>query len=303
MIGPTFEQEVRTVARALWELAPGEGASEFINNDEIDCVCRTEELVHLIECTTDGRMNKFRHQVDKLIGAKRHLERSGHTVKMRIVTVDEPSPQQRSSARSEGITALSIREFKRGLLNSQQYIEARWKYRFGSAIDPEGGNFQFPDDEYVQQPLTRNNSSESYTINDICNLIRQGNTVVLIGPFGAGKSLTIREVFRRLRSDYYRGREERTPIAINLRDHWGQPRVDEVLRRHAYMTGFDNPNQLVRAWNAGQLLPLLDGFDELASPVMVMKKNAIRKSREAALRVIRAFMNDALGKSGRLGGR
>ena len=298
LVGQTFEQEVREVARALWDLPPGEGASEFINNDEIDCVCRTEELIHLIECTTDGTMKKFRQQVTKLIGAKRHLERSGETVKMRIVTREDPSPQQRSSARSEGITALSIHEFRRGLLNSQQYIEARWKYRFGSASDPEGGGSRLADDEYVQQPLTRSGSHETYTINNICNLLREGKVVVLVGPFGAGKSLTVREVFRRLRSEYYRKREERTPIAINLRDHWGQPRVDEVLHRHANMTGFDHPSQLVRAWNAGQLLPLLDGFDELAAPAMAMNKNPIRRSRQNALRVIRAFMSDALGRSG-----
>ena len=82
MTGREFEQEVRRVARALWNLAPGEGASELINNDEIDCVCRTEELVHLIECTTDRGMQKFRNQVLKLAAAKRGLERKGETVKL-----------------------------------------------------------------------------------------------------------------------------------------------------------------------------------------------------------------------------
>ena len=65
MVGPEFEREVRGVARALWNLSPGEGAAEFINNEEIDCVCRTEELIHLIECSTDGRMEKYRQQVTR----------------------------------------------------------------------------------------------------------------------------------------------------------------------------------------------------------------------------------------------
>ena len=67
MQGPAFEDEVRGVARALWELRSAEGGSELINNDEIDCVCRTEDLVHLIECTVDRRMEKFRTQVTKLV--------------------------------------------------------------------------------------------------------------------------------------------------------------------------------------------------------------------------------------------
>ena len=54
----------------------------------------------------------------------------------------------------------------------------------------------------------------------------------------------------------------------------------------------------MRAWNAGQLLPLLDGFDELASPVMAMKKNAIKKSREEALKGIQSFLQDSQGRSG-----
>ena len=298
MTGREFEQEVPIVARALWNLAPGEGASELINNDEIDCVCRTEELVHLIECTTDRGMQKFRLQVSKLERAKRGLERKGETVKLWIVTRDDPTAMQRSSAREDGITALALEEFKRRLLNSQQYLEARWKYRFGSATDPEDGSSQLPDEEYVEQPLTHYESTKSYSIREICDLLYQGRTVVLLGPFGAGKSLTLREVFRYLRRNFYRDRTDQTPIAINLRDHWGQRRAEEVLRRHAEEVGFDQPNQLVRAWNAGQLIPLLDGFDELASPVMAMRKDAISQSRREALRVIVAFMQDVQGKSG-----
>ena len=298
MTGREFEQEVRAVARALWSLAPGGGASELINNDEIDCVCRTEELVHLIECTTDGRMEKFRTQVLKLGTARRELQRKGETVKLRIVTLNDPTPLQRSTARQEGIEALSIQDFKRRLLDSRQYLEARWQYRFGSATDPESDSYRLPDDEYVQLPLTPIGSTESYSIRNICDLLTEGNTVVLTGPFGAGKSLTVREIFNRLRRDFYRVRTEKTPVAINLRDHWGQPNVDEVLRRHASAVGFDPPSQLVRAWNAGQLIALLDGFDELSSPVMAMNKDAIRRSRVEALRVIQTFMRDTRGKSG-----
>ena len=211
MTGPEFEREVRTVARALWNLQPGEGAAEFINNDEIDCVCRTEELIHLIECTTDRGMMKVREQVSKLISAKRELEKQGETVKLRIVTLEEPTPHHRSHARGSGIIALSIQEFRRGLLNSQQYLESRWQYRFGSATDPESGNSRLSDEEYVEQPLTRFKSTESYTIKDICDLLALGRTVILIGPFGAGKSLTVREVFRRLRRDFYKNMPVRTP--------------------------------------------------------------------------------------------
>ena len=52
------------------------------------------------------------------------------------------------------------------MLNSQQYLESRWKYPFGSATDPEGGGYQLFEDEYVEQPLTLIDSSETYAIDD-----------------------------------------------------------------------------------------------------------------------------------------
>ena len=300
MTGPEFETEVRATARALWSLPPGEGAAELISGDEIDCVCRTEELVHLIECTTERRMEKFRTQVLKLKNAKGYLERNGETVKLRIVTMHEPTPEQRTNASGNGIIALSLQEFRRGLLYSRQYLEARWNYRFGSTSDPEDGSYRLSEDEYVEQALVLANSTTSYSVNDICSYLKDGKVIVLVGPFGAGKRLTAREVFKSFRVEYYRGNTERTPIAINLRDHWGQSDIDEILRRHATRIGFENPAQLVRAWNAGLLLPLLDGVDELASPVMAIGKDAIRRSREEALKVVQAFIKDIRGRTGAL---
>ena len=291
-VGPEFERRVRSVARALWNLRDGEGASEFVNDDEIDCVCRTEDLIHLIEITTDGRMNKFRTQVTKLTNAKRYLEQRGDLVKLWAIGSDEPTPQQRSHARGNRITALSFQEFKRKLLDTPQYLEARWQYRFGSATNPADGSTHLAEDEYIGLPLINIETKESYSTRDIGNLLINGRTVVLIGPFGAGKSLTVREIFNLLRREFYRGRIERTPIAINLREHWGQWRVDEILSRHSAQIGFDYPNQLVRAWNAGQIIPLLDGFDELASPVMAMTKDAITNSRREAIGVIRSFITN-----------
>ena len=170
MTGPGFEQEVRSVARALWNLAAGDGGAERINNDEIDCVCHTEDVVHLIECTTDRKMDKFRMQVAKLTNAKTYLERRGATVKLWIVTQNEPTPDQKSHANGLGITTRSLQEFKRRLLDSRQYLESRWQYRFGSANDPESENYQLADEEHVEQPLT-DVTGKSYSIDGICNLI------------------------------------------------------------------------------------------------------------------------------------
>ena len=298
MTGQEFERAVRQLARARWNLDYGDGAAEFINQDEIDCVCRTEDVTHLIECTTERRLEKFRTQINKLEIARRRLEERGETVALWIVTKHEPTPEQRTQAKGARIRALSLEEFQRQLVDARQYLEARWQYRFGSANDPEEGGHRLPDNEYVAQPLTRNGSSDEYSVSDICRLLISGTAIVLSGPFGAGKSLTLREVFKQLRGDYYRNATNKIPIAINLSDHWGQSNVDEILRRHAERVGFEKPHELIRAWNAGLLLPLLDGIDELASPVFAMDQDAIRRSRQEALKVIQAFMRDIRGTSG-----
>ena len=298
MTGPEFERAVRRLARARWNLPYGDGAAEFINQDEIDCVCRTEDVTHLIECTTERRLEKFRTQINKLEIARRRLEERGEIVVLWIVTKHEPTPEQRTQARGARIRALSLEEFQRQLVDAGQYLEARWQYRFGSANDPEEGGHRLPDNEYVKQPLTRSGFSDEYSVSDLCSLLIRGKAIVLSGPFGAGKSLTLREVFKQLRGDYYRHPANKIPIAINLSDHWGQASVDEILRRHAEKVGFEKPHELVRAWNAGLLLPLLDGIDELASPVFAMDQDAISRSRQEALKVIQAFMRDVRGTSG-----
>ena len=298
MTGSEFERAVRQLARARWNLPYGDGAAEFINQDEIDCVCRTEDVTHLIECTTERRLEKFRTQINKLEIARRRLEERGETVALWIVTKHDPTPEQRTQAKGARIRALSLEEFQRQLVDAGQYLEARWQYRFGSANDPEEGGHRLSDNEYVTQPLTRSGFSDEYSVSDLCSLLIGGKAIVLSGPFGAGKSLTLREVFKQLRGDYYRNPTNKIPIAINLSDHWGQGSVDEILRRHAERVGFEKPHELVRAWNAGLLLPLLDGIDELASPVFAMDKDAISRSRQEALKVIQAFMRDIRGTSG-----
>lgn len=295
-----FENDVRSVARALWQLSPGDGGAERVDNDEIDCVCKTEDIVHLIECTADRTQKKVIEQANKLVRAKRALERRGETVKLWIVTKNEPTPDQRSTVRADGITILSLDQLRRRLLDGSTYLKLRSRYRFGSAADPATGASLLPDEEYVRLPMQDTSTGENYTVKSLASCLLEGEVVLLLGPFGAGKSLTVREIFRDLGKRYYEHDSSPVPVAINLRDHWGQGDVDEVLRRHANKAGFDKPSQLVRAWNAGRLIVLLDGFDELAAPAFQVGPDAIRRSRQEALQAVRAFVRDARGKPGLL---
>ena len=298
MTGWEFEDRVRTVARSLWHLSPGQGAAEFIGAEEIDCVCRTEDLVHLIECTQLRTMEKYRLQVNKLVTAKRELERQRQTVKLWVVTEHEPTPDQRRAALTDNITALSLQEFSKRLLDSRSYLEARSNCAFGSAVDPETGQTNLPDNEYIALPITTNEGAESFSIQDLCAMLTNGESIMLQGPFGAGKSLTVREIFRELKNQHYKNPAAPVPMAINLREHWGQSDVDELIRRHAARVGFERSHELVRAWNAGGIIALLDGVDELASPAFPTDREGIRSSRQRALRVVKEFVSQSKGRCG-----
>ena len=265
MTGDEFEQHVRQVARSIWNLGPSEGGAEFMDGQEIDCVCRTPDVVHLVECTMERTLDKVNKDINKLVNARRGEERKGNTAKGWIVTLSEPTPHQRTQSRANAVSILSISEFRAKLFDAADYLNARWKYRFGSATDPDTGKLLLPDNEFVPLPFTNVDTGEEYTIAKLIELLTLAKrTVVLLGPFGAGKSLTVREVFHALRQAFFEDSSSPVPVAVNLREHWGQADTDEALQRHASRIGFQHRYQLVRAWNAGILVPLL-GNNLLAS--------------------------------------
>ncbi len=297
--GRTFEEEVRRVVRWVWNLPPGGGAGDFIGGEEIDCVCNTPDVVHLVEVTAQRTLHKVECDTASLLKAKRYLENSGNTVKPWIVTLHEPTPDQQAYARNHKVRILSITELKSRVLRAPDYLNARWLFRFGSALDPSTGSHVLGDDEYVPLPLRDARTGDEYTTQRVVQLlVEERKNVILLGPFGAGKSLTVREIFKHLRAKYFKDTDQPIPVAINLRDHWGQDDTDEVLRRHAAKVGFDGRDELVRAWNAGFLVVLLDGFDEVASQAWRIAPADMRNTRHEALRLVRAFVKENQGHFG-----
>ena len=53
-------------------------------------------------------------------------------------------------------------------------------------------------------------------MNDIPRKLECGETLVLVGDYGAGKSTTLREIFAALRSNYFSKRTSRFPVHLNL---------------------------------------------------------------------------------------
>jgi len=306
--GRGFEAEVRIVAEAVWGLPPGTCQPAHFENDpvirELDGIARTRDATHLIMMTTSRKLDKLRDDVKKLNAAE-HIERKNALAVVKwFISRDQLDAQHIDFARKNNVTALTLDQFKRRFFDFERYIALRNVCAFGSARNPADNSVTLADDAYVSLPIsvedhrgeagsrTRHVAPEE-AIQHVAELLIAGNIVVLMAPFGSGKSLSTREIFREIWSRYRNGTAVRIPIAINLREHWGQPYADEILERHARVIGFPRREDLVVAWRAGLADLLLDGFDEVASQTIVRleDRNFMRDARRQALTGVRDFLS------------
>ena len=116
-------------------------------------------------------------------------------------------------------------------------------------------------------------------------------SVILLGDYGAGKSMTLREIYYGFRQAHLRSETVTFPVYLNLRDHWGQTDPAEVIERHARSIGFPEPYHLVRAWRAGYVHLLIDGFDELSATNIHGFWRKLQESRHRAMRVVRSLID------------
>lgn len=273
-----FEEMVSSVARALWNQ---DGGSEHLGGTNIDGVYRTWEVTHLVEATIEKSIKKVRDDVAKMKTARPAEERSGRLVQAWMVVYEIPSPDQKEVARTNSVNLVTFDQFRQKLINAERYVKAREDHRFGSANNPITGDFR----KLTYTPVgvhqeCDDGSVVTLSLNAMMDLMCEGRVIVVLGEYGTGKSITLREAFKKLASGTRTGGP--VPLAVNLREHWGQSDGAEVLHRHARIIGFDEPEQLVRAWRGGRAALLLDGFDELAmqswSPAMADLSNVRRLS-------------------------
>jgi len=100
-------------------------------------------------------------------------------------------------------------------------------------------------------------------------------------------------VFYQLRTAFHQKTAIKFPLYLNLRDHHSQRDPDEVLTRHANLVGFAGREQLVRAWRAGYVDLLLDGFDELATAAWLGVTKKLKQIRYQTTELIRSFIRQS----------
>ena len=309
-----FEDDVRRTAEAVWNLDPGDCQAKWYNSPplyELDGIARLPEITHLLMITTSGRLDKVRGDVKKLGVAenKERKSRRGIPVQKWLITQRQLEAEQTSVAEKANVSPLTHAQFQRRFFDGFDYFGKRKRAAFGSARNLRDGSITIPDDEYVSLPMDAQRvpmlgdpqDMGSIDVQEIADLLKQGSTVVLLGPFGAGKSLTTREVFLALGRDHSTdARVSLTPIALNCREHWGAILGYEILERHAQSIGFQPRHHLTVAWRAGMVYLLLDGFDELAAQTISTptNRNFMRQARHEALKAVRDLVGKAPAGTG-----
>lgn len=293
-----FEDEVRRVARELWPRAQYDGA-QMVDGRERDGVFITEDNVHLIESTVSRTKEKAVKDINKLVTLAEKLRKSLPTkaVKGWFVTRDEPTADQRGVGNSHGglVVTLSYSQFRARLIDVSSYLELRSNYRFGSARDPETGDYKNAA-EFVRN--WANTARGDLGPRELASALLEGDSFVLLGDYGAGKSMTMREIWRDLRARVLHSRTTRFPVLLNLRDHHGQDDPSEALERHAKKLGYSPATHLVRAWRAGYVTLMLDGFDEIGNPGWARQTKKLRDVRHRSMELIRAFVADTPAECG-----
>jgi len=300
-----FEEEVRAVCRALWPQAQDDGVKN-LELVEHDGVFFTGDLVHCVEVTIQRDERKAKHDGKKLASAiKKWTGSDGRLARGWFITLDNPTPHQTQAiaAIDKRIVCASFRQFKARLFDFRGYHQRRMALPFGSARNPQSEVDKDPRlqlEEYIPVPLTpleEDAAPATLDLQALADLVGGGKAVALLADYGAGKSMTLREVYLSLAERHRKDESLRAPVHLNLRDFWGQSSPTAALVQHAEELGFAQPEKLIAAWRAGFVHVLLDGFDELATPGWSRDKEHMERARYRAVELVRAFADQTPTKA------
>lgn len=296
-----FEAEVRRVAAELFPRAKTSGPV-MVDGRERDGVFDNGEVVHIIEATISKRKDKAEGDLKKSADLVKFMRRERPDVNFKIwfVTQNDPTVEQvtvGSEVKKQSkcpVEVCSFRVFSSKLVDAASYLQLRENHPFGSVRNPADENdFRVPANEYIPMDLVNFETKDLVFSNDLSKtLTDNAGKYLLVGDFGAGKSMTMRHAYYDLKLAFLNGTSNKFPVYLNLRDHFGQRNPSEALLRHADEIGFPLPNQLVAAWKAGNCHIFLDGFDELSSTRLVRSIGGLRQARREAMRLVYNFVSN-----------
>ena len=282
--GNAFERKVRDFAAVRFGLP---FRPEHLAGVNFDCVASpSDDYKVIVEATVNHTLEKVRGDIARLQIAKQKLLGDGIFADVHLVLEKEPTNFMQEGAKAAKISLMSFELFYRNWYDSSAYIAARRARPFGSAIrNGESG----PDSRPYIPVIFDDRNGHRYTLTELATRIRNGSRIVLTGDFGTGKSRAIQQLFSELTPTEA---ADRSPISIDLRTMWGTQSAEELIHRHYSILQLgDMKERAVEALHRGDLLLLLDGFDELAIQEWGSETEAIAKSRARTMEPIRDILN------------
>jgi energy-coupling factor transporter ATP-binding protein EcfA2 len=197
------------------------------------------------------------------------------------------------AGRSSHISVCSAREFEKVFFDFPSYVVLRKKINFGSAVDSK--TLENDNRDYIPVEYNLLNKEKNFSIQDIALALQRGESVILSGDYGLGKSRCVREVFEILEKDV--NGSAAFPLAINLREHWSSSSALEIIAGHLGNVGLSGSiDNIVRLLNSGNLILLLDGFDEIGTQIHDVRIDDRKALRKKAVQGVRDLIQRA--KSG-----
>ncbi len=285
-----FENRIRALAQHIWGAACDPLRVGGVNID--GAVKVDQEIINLLEITENCTLHKVRDDITKLQVAKSAAFSQGILARCFCVINGRVTQAMKDAAEPHHIKVLSGDDFGKIFFDFTSYKTARVQNPFGSLVNPLTGkadNTKYIPVRYIAEPTGKEVSAA-----DICDLIRQKRTVVLLGEYGTGKSRCVREIFDILSSD---AQSRFTyPIAIDLRRSWGLETGDELVSRHFGKLGLDATGQnAIRAIPSGSMAFLLDGFDEIGSQAWSSDSQKLKMIRAKALEGVKDLVQSSSG--------
>lgn len=283
-----LEEHVRDIATVVWRKPANADRIDGVNFDAV--IGLSEEEVVIIEITENSTLEKVRTDVAKIAPVKFSLLAKGILAKTFIVMRDEPTQGMVDIGKPHKINVVSLKTFSVLAFDYPRYVSLRNGTAFGSAIDPSTGD---PDkNDYVPVNYVDETERKILDVQAVSERLKKGESIVLLGDYGTGKSRCIKESFQLL-SEQCIGAAS-VVFAINLREHWGAASASEIIAGHLQRLGLSGfIDRAMQLLSAGHILLLLDGFDEVGSQTFGSTQTRRASIRRDALQGIRELIESS----------
>lgn len=282
----SFEQRIRDIASFRWNMP---AIAETVAGVKCDCVLKGADRWIVVEITKDNSLEKVRTDIAKLLTVRNSLFMEGIFCQCYFVMQDKPTDSMRQSGESQKVKVMSGTEFQNEYFEYDNYLFTRKQKQFGSLINVETGRPE--ENSYIKVAYRNKKDGSEIYIDDIVKWLEKGRKIILKGDFGLGKSRCVKEVFNYLSKDQL---NKPYVIAINLRDHWGAKRAQEILSRHFEDMGLQAGN-IIKTFDNANFIYLLDGFDEIGTQSWSSDIQRMQHIREISVCALKDLISKVQG--------